>query len=51
MLRYWRCILAQSFLKALLWIVLLGAAGYAAFKMSDCPTNQCVDQQKMKGKR
>lgn len=51
-LRYWRCILAQSFLKGLLWFLLLSAVGYAAFKSNDCPKDQtCVQAQKMKDRK
>lgn len=52
MLRWWRCFTFQAIGKALLWIILLGGAGYAAFKTGDCPKDQtCVQEPKMKGKR
>lgn len=52
MLRWWRCFTVQGVAKALLWIVLLGGAGYAAFNKDRCPKDQtCVQAQKMKEKR
>lgn len=52
MWRYWRCIFAQSVMKALIWIVLISAAGYAAYKASNCPPGDvCASPQTMKAKK
>jgi hypothetical protein len=46
-LRMMRCWIAQGLGRAVLWVVLLGAAGYAAYKVSDCPQGQtCVQEAK-----
>ena len=37
-----RCFVAQGVMKALLWIVLLGAAGYAAYKVETRCDGTCV---------
>lgn len=48
-LRMLRCFTVQGVAKALLWIVLFGGAGYAAFKQSSCPQDQtCVQERKSK---
>lgn len=51
MWRYWRCVLAQSFMKALLWIVLILAAGYAAYMTNECPKDQTCVSAPQKAKR
>lgn len=51
-LRMMRCWIVQGLGKGLIWIMLISGAGYAAYKMNDCPKDQtCVQDQKMKGKR
>lgn len=35
-LRIMRCVVVQGLGRALLWIILLGAAGYAAFNVTTC---------------
>ena len=51
-IRYMRCVFAQSVMRVVMWVVLLGAAGYLASKVNECPKGQtCVDAQKMKAKR
>ena len=48
-LRMMRCWLAQGLGKAVLWIILIGGAGYTAYKMNDCPKDQtCYQAQRKK---
>jgi hypothetical protein len=48
-LRYARCLLAQGLGQAIMWIVLLGAAGYVAYKATKCQEGQvCVDALTLK---
>jgi hypothetical protein len=51
-LRMMRCWIVQGLGKAVLWIVLIGGAGYAAYSVQKCPDGQtCVQAQKMKGSK
>jgi hypothetical protein len=51
--RFMRCVVAQGIGRALMWIVLLSAAGAAGYlAATKCPQGMtCVDVQKMKGKQ
>lgn len=48
MIRYWRCVLAQGFLKGLIWVALITGAGYAAFKDADRCNEVCVKARALK---
>ena len=51
-LKMFRCFIAQGIGKGLIWIMLLGGAGYAAYKVNECPKEQtCAQVQKMKERR
>lgn len=49
-LRALRCFLAQGFMRALMWMALIGAAGYAAYKtVPTCPLGDtCFSERKLK---
>jgi hypothetical protein len=49
-LRTMRCWIVQGMGRALLWMALLGAAGYAAYKTTTpCPDGQtCFSERKLK---
>ena len=51
-MRFMRCVLAQGIMRALMWIVLVSAAGYAAYKiLPDCPPGQtCFVEWKSKSR-
>lgn len=47
--RAMRCYVVQGAGRAILWVVLLSAAGYAAYKVSECPSGRtCVQERKLK---
>ncbi len=46
-LRMARCYIVQSLGRTLLWIILLGGAGYAAYSVQKCPDGKtCVQEAK-----
>lgn len=47
--RFMRCIVAQGIGRALMWVILLSAAGYALYKLPTCPQGQiCMIERKIK---